>query len=234
MHSSQATFEMMEQDPENLYYARSPSYRWPAEFIRDNILAASGLLVDQTGGPPVKPYQPEGLWKEFEVASFKFKKYEMDTLESLYRRSMDTNQRRFIPPPFMDIFDASSREICQVRREKTNSPLQALALMNDPQVIEASRILSERLLHSSDNLNDQLVMGFMLSTGVTPDDNQVQLLSEQYHSALKHFKKHTSEADSLLMIGEKPYDRNLDKHQIAAMAMVTNTIFNYDESYMKR
>jgi hypothetical protein len=232
--SSHATFEMMEQDPENIYYARSPSYRWPAEFIRDNLLAASGLLVNKLGGPPVRPYQPEGLWEEFEVATNAYQKYKMDTLESLYRRSIYTIQRRFIPPPFMNIFDAATREICRVRRDKTNSPLQALAMMNDPQVIEASRILSERVLLSSDDLNDQIVMGYMLSTGVAPDDNQVRLLSEQFKSALQHFENHSSEADSLLTIGERPYDPSLDKHQVAAMAMVANTIFNYDESFMKR
>ena len=232
--SSYTSFEIMERDPANSFYARSPSYRWPAEFIRDNFLAASGLLVKEIGGEPVKPYQPEGLWKELGEASYKLVKYEHDTLDALYRRSIYTFQRRFMPHPFMSNFDASSREICQVRRDMTNSPLQALTLMNDPQVLEASRLLSERVLKASEDISEQIELGYRLATGITPTSRQVELLKEQFTEALKHFELHQNEADSLLSIGEKPYDSSLDKHQVAAMAMVANTIFNYDDSYTKR
>ena len=192
------------------------------------------MLVNEIGGEPVKPYQPEGLWKELGEASYKLVKYEHDTLDALYRRSIYTFQRRFMPHPFMSNFDASSREICQVRRDMTNSPLQALTLMNDPQVLEASRLLSERVLKASEDISEQIELGYRLATGITPTSRQVELMKEQLTEALKHIELHQIEADSLRSIGEKPYDSSLDKHQVAAMAMVANTIFNYDDSYTKR
>ncbi len=226
--------QMLEMDPENEYYARGPSYRWPAEFLRDNVLAASGLLVREVGGPPVKPYQPEGLWKELEFSSYQGYSYKRDSNDALYRRSLYTFQRRFIPPPFMATFDAASREYCSVRRETTNSPLQALALMNDPQIVEASRILSERVLREESDPDKQIILAYRLTTGISPTDNQLATLRRQYNQSMNMFSNDAAAADSLLSVGDMPYDESLDKQSIAAMAMVANTIFNFDDHYMKR
>lgn len=232
--SSQIKEDAYSIDPENRYYSRSNSYRLPAEMIRDNALAVSGLLHQEVGGKSVKPYQPEGLWKDLGNFSYKLKKYEQDTAQNLYRRSMYTFSRRFSPPPFMTNFDAPNREICITRRVNTNTPLQALNLLNDPQFVEASRCLSERAQKTYDTLEEQLTYSFRLSTGVKPSEELLAAMREQYASAFAHFEQNPNLADSLLAIGEMPFDNQLDKNKTAALAMVANTIFNFDETYMKR
>jgi Protein of unknown function (DUF1553) len=232
--SSYADAEKYEADPDNRYYARSSSYRWQAEIIRDNALAASGILQKKIGGPSVKPYQPDGLWEELGFFSYKLYKYKQDTGANLHRRSLYTFARRFSPAPFLTNFDAGNREICITRRVNTNTPLQALNLLNDPQFIEASRCLSERMMKEKDGLDDQLKYGFRLTTGVTPDQKLLSTLREHYQSAFTHFQQHPNLADSLLSIGEIPRDLKLDKTKSAALTMVANTIFNFDETYMKR
>jgi len=232
--SSYADPVKYEADPDNRYYARSSSYRWQAEIIRDNALAASGILQRKMGGPSVKPYQPDGLWEELGFFSYKLYKYKQDTGVDLHRRSLYTFTRRFSPAPFLTNFDAGNREICITRRVNTNTPLQALNLLNDPQFVEASRYLSERMLKEKDKLDDQITLGFRLSTGVTPDQQLLTTLKEHYQSAFNHFQKNPNLADSLLSVGELPRDLHLDKTKAAALTLVANTIFNYDETYMKR
>ncbi len=232
--SSLADTEKYEADPDNRYYARSSSYRWQAEIIRDNALAASGILTKKIGGRSVKPYQPDGLWEELGYFSFKLYKYKQDTGANLHRRSLYTFVRRFSPAPFLINFDAGNREICTTRRVNTNTPLQALNLLNDPQFVEASRCLSERMLREKNGLDDQITYGFRLSTGVTPDKELLTTLKEHYQSAYSHFQQHPNLADSLLAVGKIPRDMHLDKIQTAALAIVANSIFNYDETYMKR
>ncbi len=227
--------KIREADPENKYLARSPSYRWPAEMIRDNALKASGLLVEEIGGPSVKPYQPPGLWKEVLGASRILAKYEPDSGKNLYRRSLYTFSRRFAPNPFMTNFDVTSREICTIRRNVTSTPLQALTLLNDPQFVEASRVLSEKVQKEfPDNVEKQIETAFRLSTGFKPNQEQKELLISHYQSSLKQFSETQVMADSILSVGEKPIDETLSKEKTAAMAMVVSTIFNFDESYMKR
>jgi hypothetical protein len=233
--SSMADIDKFEIDPANLYYARSESYRWPAEFIRDNALSASGLLHRKLGGPSVKPYQPEGLWEELAGTSYSLLKYEPDSGANLYRRSLYTFVRRFAPHPFMINFDATAREFCVIRRANTSTPLQALTLLNDPQIIEASRLLSERMQkETSDRLEDQITHGYRLSTGISPSVEHLQSLTDQYHASYQRFEADPQLADSLLSVGEWHRDPRLDKTKTAALAMVANTIFNIDESYMKR
>lgn len=233
--SSFCSDELRELDPENLYLARSPSYRWPAEMIRDNVLKASGLLVQEVGGPSVKPYQPDGLWKEVLMASSKLAKYEQDTGKNLYRRSLYTFSRRFAPNPFMINFDGTPREICTIRRGVTSTPLQALTLLNDPQFIEASRVLSEKLLKESpDDIEKQIQVAFRLSTGLNPEPQQLAILTSHYESSLLAFQGTPAMADSILSVGMKPFDVDLPKEQTAALALVVSTIFNFDETYMKR
>lgn len=233
--SSRTDPEQYEKDPENRYYARGNSYRWPAEIIRDNALAASGLLKNKVGGPSVKPYQPDGLWRELGQFTFKLAKYQQDSGADLYRRSLYTFIRGFSPHPFLTNFDATNREICITRRSTTNTPLQALNLLNDPQFVEASRVLSERVQReAAPKLEEQIRLGFRLSTGVKPTPQLLSTLTEQYHGAYSYFTEYPNLADSLLHIGEKPPDPELDKTRTAALTMVANTIFNYDESYIKR
>ncbi len=233
--SSYCSEKSRQLDPENIFLARSPSYRWPAEIIRDNALKASGLLVEEIGGPSVKPYQPDGLWKEVLMASSKLATYEPDTGKNLYRRSLYTFSRRFAPNPFMINFDATPREICTIRRNITNTPLQALTLLNDPQFVEASRILSERVQKQfPDSIENQISLAFRLSTGIKPDAAQLKILNNHYRTTLERFVAFPTMADSILLVGNKPFDKSLPKENTAALTMVVNTIFNFDESFMKR
>src|SRR5205814_7518286 len=140
--SSRLTPALLEHDPDNRLLARGPRFRLPAEMVRDQALAASGLLVDQLGGPSVKPYQPDGLWKEIATDT----QYDRSKGPSLYRRSLYTYWKRTVVPPTMSTFDAPGRESCTVRETRTNTPLQALALMNDVTYVEAARVLAERML----------------------------------------------------------------------------------------
>ena len=231
--SSVASPELLEKDPSNLLLARGPSYRMTAEMIRDNALAVSGLLVQKVGGPSVHPYQPAGLWKE--LATRNATLYKQDDGDKLYRRSMYTIWKRSTPPPSMISFDASERNFCIVERQKTNSPLQALILLNDPQYVEAARVLAERMMkQGGDAIEDQVVFAFRLFTSRYPGENEQRLLTKLYHEELAGFQANTSAADELLAVGEYPQDASLDKAEVAARAVVASTIMNFDEAYMKR
>ncbi len=233
--SSAVTADQMENDPENTFLSRSPSYRWPAELIRDNALAASGLLVRKVGGPSVKPYQPEGLWIEKGNFSHRLLRYEPDVGENLYRRSLYTFVKRTSPHPAMTVFDAPNRDVCTVTREITNTPLQALVLLNDPQFVEASRILGERMLREGgEKLNDQITLGFRLLTGRTPTSDEVVVLKGVFSDSKSGYEDDPSAAKTLLQIGDMPYDVRTPVIDNAAMAIVASTIMNMDESYMKR
>ncbi len=233
--SSVATHEHMEKDANNIYLARSPSYRLQAEIIRDNALSASGLLNPLVGGASVKPYQPEGLWKEKNEFSRILLTYKADHGDKLYRRSLYTYIRRTSPHPAMIAFDAPTRSVCTVKRENTNTPLQALVLMNDPQFVEASRILAERMQkEGGENLEEQTRYAFRLVTARNPSQTELGLLTEQYQHEIEKFKNDPKGAEELLKVGEFPFDRSLDKTHTAALAMVANTLINHDEAYMKR
>ncbi len=233
--SSVATHEHMEKDANNIYLARSPSYRLQAEIIRDNALSASGLLNPLVGGASVKPYQPEGLWKEKNEFSRILLTYKADHGDKLYRRSLYTYIRRTSPHPAMIAFDAPTRSVCIVKRENTNTPLQALVLMNDPQFVEASRILAERMQkEGGENLEEQTRYAFRLVTARNPSQTELGLLTEQYQHEIEKFKNDPKGAEELLKVGEFPFDKSLDKTHTAALAMVANTMINHDEAYMKR
>ena len=230
-----ATEEHLLKDPGNIYLARGSTYRLPAEMIRDNALAASGLLSKSIGGRSVKPYQPEGLWKDKNEFSGYLNNYIPDSGDSLYRRSMYTFIRRTSPHPAMTAFDAPDRSICTVKRERTNTPLQALVLMNDPQFVEASRILAERMQKEGGNaFESQLQYGFRLLCSRKATATEMELLTRQYRKSLARYRNETSAAEALLRIGDYPVDENLDKVETAALAVVANTIMNFDETYMKR
>ncbi|MCB0684895.1 MAG: DUF1553 domain-containing protein [Saprospiraceae bacterium] len=233
--SSETDPTQKEKDPENIYLSRGVTLRWPAEMIRDNALAASGLLVRKIGGPSVKPYQPEGLWIEKGTFSYKLLRYIPDEGDGLYRRSLYTFIKRTSPPPSMTIFDVPSRDVCHISRESTNTPLQALVLLNDPQYVEAARILGERMLREGGiTLKDQMVYGFRLVTGRRPIPEEVEVLTAIYKESLEEFSRDNAKATELLAVGNRVSDLQLPLQKRAAMAMVGSTMLNMDEAYMKR
>ena len=233
--SSVMSPQLREIDPYNVLLARGPSYRWPAEVIRDNALAASGLLNKEIGGESVKPYQPEGLWIELGNFSHILLHYKADSGDNLYRRSMYTFIRRTAPPPYMITFDAPNRDVCTLQRERTNTPLQALVLLNDPQFVEASRVLAERMLkEGGESLEAQITFAFRLCTGRKPKTDELALLESLYEKERARFTKNPTQARELLAVGEKKKDKKLDMIETAALAMLASTIQNHDEAYMKR
>ncbi len=230
--SSMVSSEHKEKDAKNLFLARSPSYRLQAEMIRDNALAASGLLTKKVGGPSVKPYQPEDVWDFGVLISGK---YEEDSGEDLYRRSMYTYIRRTTPHPAMVAFDAPNRLVCIAKRENTNTPLQALVLLNDPQFVEASRVLAQRMQKEvGDGYEEQITHGFRLLCGRKPGSKEMKIMKDQYRFAMESYEKDPSKAADIINVGEFPYDESLDKTETAALAVVANTMMNFDEAYMKR
>ena len=233
--SSQGSEELMELDPENTLLARGPRYRMQAEMIRDNALLASGLLVENVGGESVKPYQPKGLWIDLGNFSPKLLYYKADTLDGMHRRSMYTFIRRTSPPPSMQAFDVGDRSVCAVSRQTTNTPMQALVLMNDPQFVEAARKLGERMLtEGGETLTAQLKYGFRRVTSRYPTPAEVEVFGNLYDEEYTKFKDAPKEADELLSVGILPRDEKLDQSQAAAMTMVASMMLNHDEAYMKR
>ncbi len=232
--SSVASPEHLEKDPLNIYLARGASYRLPAEMIRDNSLAASGLLVQKVGGKSVFPYQPEGLWIEKGNFSHKLLRYKESEGEDLYRRSMYTFIKRTSPPPAMTVFDVPNRDVCVVKRERTNTPLQALVLLNDPQFVEAARVLAERVQLSEDNPEAQIQQAFRLLTSRTLTPEELSVFLTLFYDQQKRFQERPEEAKELLSVGDYPVNDGLEVSEMAAMAMVTSTMLNHDEAYMKR
>ncbi len=222
----------LDRDPDNILLARGPSFRLTAEQIRDNALAASGLLNREIGGEPVKPYQPPGLWGE--LATRNATKYEQDTGEKLYRRSMYTIWKRTTPPPSLISFDAAERNMCTVKRQSTNTPLQALVLMNDPQFVEAARVLAERIMLTSQDREARLNLLFATLTSRRADDTEIALLSDLYAGQHQRFAADRTSADQLLSVGEKPRNGALGLAELASYAVVANTLMSYDEVVMRR
>jgi cytochrome c553 len=227
--------KLQELDPANQWLARAPSYRLPAEMIRDNALAASGLLIPRVGGPSVKPYQPEGLWKEKSTFSFQLLEYKPDTGADLHRRSLYTFLRRTSPHPFMNIFDAPNRDRCVVQREITNTPLQALVLLNDPQFLEAARALAQRSLQEAGtSLDDQLHFAFRCVSSRSPSAKELSVFQAMYQEEYERFNLQPRDAKVYLDVGTYPLPNGLDLAQTAALAVVTHTMLNQDDAYMKR
>lgn len=225
--------ELRDIDPENLLLARSPRYRWSAEMIRDNALAVSGLLVDKLGGPGVFPYQPEGLWAE--VSNHPWGPfYRADEGEGLYRRSLYTIWKRNVPPPYMLIFDANDRNQCEVRRQKSSTPLQALALLNDPQIIEACRVLAERSLRESE-ADPVLALrrAFRKLTGRNASQKEIRILEEQFRDELSYFSSQPEALTEYLAVGQAILDAAADPLQVGALGVVCNTVMNTTEAYYK-
>lgn len=232
--ASHATPDQREWDPENVFLARGPSGRLPAEMIRDNALAAAGLLNRDVGGPSVRPYQPEGLWIQANQFSQALLRYVPDAGDDLYRRSLYTFNKRTAPPPFMVNFDAAGRDVCTVKRSQTNTPLQALNLLNDPQFVEAARVLAQRVQTEKQATGEQLSLAFRLVTGRRAKTEEITILERLYADELARFRATPALADSLLTTGEFPLDPALDPLATAALASVGNVLLNHDEAYVKR
>jgi hypothetical protein len=227
--------ELLEKDPDNSLLARGARHRLLGEFIRDSYLHASGLLNPKIGGASVKPYQPEGLWEEKGEFSYVLLNYKQDKGEDLYRRSMYTFIRRTSPPPAMTTFDAPNREECTVQRQETSTPLQPLVLMNDPQVVEASRILAEKMqLEGGAQLEEQLQYGVLRALGRKPSLEEMSTLQRYYEKELDRFSRAKEEANQLLSVGERPKDPRLPAEKTAALAMVSNLLFNHYDFYTKQ
>ncbi len=229
--SSHATLEQHERDPQNRLLGRSSRYRLPAETVRDNALAISGLLVEKVGGPSVKPYQPEGLWEDVSVE--RRDKYTPDLGEGLYRRSMYTFWKRTCPPPGMAAFDAPDRETCVIRRARTNTPLQALVLLNDPTYVEAARNFAERVLLQSTGDEVRLEAAFQLALCRSPHPDETAVLLQVQQTARKRFEADNAAAEKLLAVGYSPYSDKLDAIELAAWTTVTSLILNLDETISK-
>jgi hypothetical protein len=223
--------EKLAADPENILLARGSRYRIPAEFIRDLVLASSGLLNKTIGGPSVKPYQPAGLWEGATSGRGLLSVYNQDHGAALYRRGMYTLIKRTVPPPTMAIFDASNRDMCEVKRLKTNTPLQALVMMNDPTVLEASRVLSAKLLQEKTDAKEKINTAFRLIVCRKPDEKELEVLTNYYNKQLKTIEDQS--AEKMLSIGEHPVSEQVDKKALAAMMRVISTIYNLEETIMK-
>lgn len=228
---SNASPGLAERDPDNLLLARGPKHRLLAEQIRDGALAASGLLNRTVGGPSVKPYQPAGLWEQSGTG----KTYIQDHGDKLYRRSLYTFWRRTAPPPAMLTFDATSREVCSAKRETTATPLQALVLLNDPQFIEAARVLAEKLLkeHPEDSAQRNRA-AFRALTGRAPDETEAKVLAKLFAEQCALYARDEEGAKALLATGESPPDPALDVPRFAAMTTLVSAIMNFDEFVTKR
>ena len=227
--SAAATPAKLERDPENRLLSRGPRFRMDAEMVRDYALAASGLLVPTVGGPSVRPYQPAGVWSTVAMPQSNTRLYRQDGGGKLYRRSLYTFWKRSAPPPAMEIFNAPTREHFTVRRERTNTPLQALVVMNDPQFVEASRHLAQRALREADGFDARL------------DFVTTRLVARPFRAAERDVAKRTYEqlrdayeaaadaAGQLLAVGESAPDLMLPAAESAAWTMLVNQVLNLDE-----
>jgi hypothetical protein len=236
--SSKVTPELLERDPENRLLARGPRFRLGAEEVRDTALAVSGLLNGKIGGPSVLPYQPPGLWEELnsrgDSKNWTAQFFEQSHGDDLYRRSLYTFWKRTSPPPQMQAFDAPDREVCTANRERTNTPLQALVTLNDPQFVEASRKLAERMIREGGSTPEERVkFAFRLAAARAPGDRELAMLVALFEKAKTRYTPQREEALKLLSAGEAKRDEALDVAELAAWTMVASTILNLDETVTK-
>ncbi len=225
-----ASPELLELDPSNQLLARGPRFRLDAEVLRDQALALGGLLQPEIGGPPVRPYQPAGIWEPVAFGGSNTKTYVQDQGDALYRRSLYTFWKRTAPAPAMVTFDAPSRENFCVGRGRSNTPLQALALMNDVQQFEAARAFAERLLLRTSSDSDRLAYAFRSVTARVPTKAEQVLLHDTLATHRSHYLKNTEAAQQVLANGESKANSTLPVPEFAAWTMVTNLLLNLDET----
>ncbi len=224
--------KQMQLDPDNALLSCGPYQRLSAEMLRDNALASSGLLNAEIGGKWVKPYQPPGIWKEL-ANQIGENKYRASKGKDLYRRSIYSYWKRTIPPPVMLTFDASERAVCVVKRQSTSTPLQALILLNDPQFIEASRVLAESVMVAEADQADWIESIFFRLTSRAPNAAELEDLKGLFATELQNYQQDKSAAEALVSIGEAKRNRQLPLSDLAALTLVTNVILNLDEAKME-
>ncbi|XOV95364.1 MAG: PSD1 and planctomycete cytochrome C domain-containing protein [Bacteroidota bacterium] len=223
----------LKKDPQNIYLSRMPRNRMKAETIRDMVLASSGLLVPEIGGPSVKPYQPEGMWEVASSGRGSLRKYEQGHGDDLYRRGIYTFIKRTVPPPVMLTFDSSPRDHCEEKRQSTNTPLQALIMLNDPTVLEASRVLAEKINTEDLSQEEKVLKAFRLIICRSPKEEEKDLLLGYLNESKEHFANDQEKAASYLDVGEFPTDVNRDDLSVAALMQVIHTIYNMEEAIVK-
>jgi hypothetical protein len=234
--SSRVTPQLLELDPENRLLARGPRFRLKAELIRDNALAISGLLDTRIGGPSVFPYQPPGIWEDVAYGdAFTAQTYTPSHGRDLYRRSMYTFWKRTAPPPSLATFDAPDREKCVARRARTNTPLQALVLLNDPTYVEAARALAARLIREGGrDAGRRIDLAFRLALAHPASPKQRQILRQLAGKELATYRGDPGAAAKLLRVGESECDKGLDAAELAAWTSVASVILNLDETITKQ
>jgi hypothetical protein len=219
-------------DPENRLLARGPRFRLEAEQIRDNALAIAGLLERRIGGPSVRPYQPPGLWEQVALGGpYSSQTYVQSHGPDLYRRGLYVYWKRSLPYPALATFDAPSRESCTVSRPRTNTPLQALVLLNDPTYVEASRVLAQRVLREGgpDSLH-RLTYAFRLCTGRVPESRELQILTRVLEGQLRIYRQDCQAALDLIGMGEAQRPAGMGISELAAWTAISNLLLNLDET----
>ena len=222
-----------DKDPENIYLARMHRTRLNAEMVRDQVLANSGLLNREIGGPSVKPYQPDGLWAAATSGRGLLKAYIQDHGDDIYRRGIYTFIKRTVPPPVMLTFDASNRDQCEVRRLSTSTPLQALIMLNNPTVLEAARVMAERLDEESLQDDGKISKAFKMIVCREAKKEEKDLLLEYYGDRLSEYKANPEEAKEFIDVGEYPPMESRNDVTVAALMQVIHTIYNMEEAITK-
>jgi len=231
--SAKTDEDKLRKDPDNTYLSRGPRFRIKAELVRDLVLESSGLLVKTIGGPSVKPYQPKGLWEAATSGRGVLATYIQDHGDDLYRRGMYTFIKLTVPPPSMILFDASNRDQCEVKRPRTNTPLQALMMLNDPLVLEASRVLAQNLEAKGTDIKVQVSTAFRRIVCRKPNEKELAILLEYYNEQLKAFQEKKLDAAKTIQTGEYPVNDKLDAAKTAALMKTINTIYNLEETLTK-
>lgn len=220
----------LRSDPENIWLSRAPRLRLPSELIKDHVLASSGLLVREIGGPSVKPYQPKGIWESSTSGRGVLAYYVQDHDDKLYRRGMYNFIKRTVPPPVMLMFDASNRDQCEVKRMRTNTPLQALVMLNDPMVLEASRVLAERLMLENTQAEEKISKAFNLILCRKADEKELALLNKYYEEEHHTYAAATDKAAEFIKQGEFRHEDIKDTVSLASLMQVVHTLYNMDEA----
>ncbi|WP_337044729.1 PSD1 and planctomycete cytochrome C domain-containing protein [Emticicia sp. 17c] len=231
--SSVITEKHLKTDPENIFLARASRIRLPAENVRDFVLASSDILNNEIGGPSVKPYQPKGLWEVATSGRGSLSRYVQDHESDLYRRGMYVFIKRTVPPPTMLIFDASNRDQCEVQRSRTNTPLQALVMMNDPQMVEGSRVMAESLMMEKSSVDEKLEKAFRKVLCRKPKEKEMAIIKQYFDSETSLLKKDAKKAEKILNIGEYKHLGVPDKTTTAALMQTIQMLYNMEEAIMR-
>ena len=224
--------EKLAKDPENVYLSHAPRLRLPAELVRDMVLSSSGLLNTDIGGPSIKPYQPKGIWEGATSGRGTLSKYVQDHGSDLYRRGMYVFIKRTVPPPTMLIFDASNRDQCEVKRSRTNTPLQALVMLNDPMVLESARVLAEKLTLEKTTAEAKIGKAFRQILCRSPKDKELSVLNTYFAHEKTAFTTAPKKAIGLLKTGESPAANVADKASAAALMQTILMLYNLEETIM--